>query len=173
MLGRAARPKRRTRRAIRVGRRRPGEPRGRGGGIRGRRRYTRSGGATSSRRMDGFRRPRWECLASQVDNPVKYIIVAISAAVVLATLVFVGSGYLSTRSADRKADDLRGKVHAMTAQDLAAAIARCDATPSPDEPRGGAVRHDAAFCEDVAREVDNRPLEIVNVKPAAAPVLPR
>jgi hypothetical protein len=108
---------------------------------------------------------------------VKYIIVTISAAVVLATLVFIGNGYLHTRRSDREADDLRATVHAMTLQDLAAAIARCDAAsgahePSRGEPPNGALRRDAAFCEDVTRELDNRPLEIVKVKPAAAPVLP-
>jgi len=105
---------------------------------------------------------------------VRYIIVTISAAAVLATLVFVGSGYLNTRRADRKADDLRATVHAMTLQDLAAAIAACDSTPSSAEPRRGAVpldavRRDAAYCEAVTRELDNRPLEIVKVKPGAAP----
>jgi hypothetical protein len=105
---------------------------------------------------------------------VKYIIVAISVAAVLATLVFVGSGYLNTRRADRESEDLRAKVHAMTLQDLAAAIARCDATPGSEEPRReavppGAVRRDAVYCEDVTRELDNRPLEIVKVKPGAEP----
>jgi hypothetical protein len=100
---------------------------------------------------------------------VKYILVTISAAALLGTLVFVGSGYLNTRRAERKADDLRAKIHAMTLQDLAAAIAQCDAAPSPDEPRRGAMRRDPAYCEDVTRELDNRPLEIVKVKPADAP----
>ena len=110
---------------------------------------------------------------------MKYIIVTISGAAALATLVFVGSGYLNTRRADREGQDLRAKVHAMTLQDLAAAIARCDATPGSEEPQRGAVppdaaprdavRRDAAYCEDVTRELDNRPLEIVKVKPGAEP----
>jgi hypothetical protein len=114
---------------------------------------------------------------------VKYIIIATSAAVVLAMLAFIGNGYLNTRRADRKADDVRAKVHAMTLQDLAAAIARCDEAPAPAEPERGVQRHDAirrdvfrrdaAYCEDVTRELDNRPLEIVKVKPADAQVLPR
>jgi hypothetical protein len=104
---------------------------------------------------------------------VKYLIVTLSAAVVLATLVFIGNGYLNTRRADRKAEDLRAKVHAMTLQDLAAAIARCDAAPAPDEAGRAAPRRNAAYCEDVTRELDNRPLEIVKVKPGAAPVLAR
>jgi hypothetical protein len=65
-------------------------------------------------------------------------------------------------------------VHAMTLQDLAAAIALCDAAPGSEEPRreavpADAVRRDAAYCEDVTRELDNRPLEIVKVKPGAEP----
>ena len=108
---------------------------------------------------------------------MKYIIVTISAAAALATLLFVGSGYLNTRRADRKAEDLRATVHAMTLQELAAAIAQCDSTPSSEEPRRrtaptDAVRRDAAFCESVTRELDNRPLEIVKVKPGAAPAPP-
>jgi hypothetical protein len=108
-----------------------------------------------------------------VNNAIKYIIVTIAAVITLAAAAFIGNGYLNTRRADRKAEDLRAKVHAMTLQDLAAAIARCDAAPAPDEPRPAAPRRDAAYCEEVTRELDNRPLEIVKVKPGGAPLVPR
>jgi hypothetical protein len=102
------------------------------------------------------------------EQAVKYIVVALSAAAILAAVAFIGSGYLLTRRADRKADDLHSAVHAMSLQDLAAAIVRCDAPAAPGAARPGAMRRDAAFCENVARELDDRPLEIVKVKPAGA-----
>ncbi len=88
----------------------------------------------------------------------------------LAALAFVGSGYLGTRRAQHQADRERAVVHAMTQQELAATIARCDAaTPPGDAPRTAAARHAAAYCEDAAREMDNRPLQIVEHKPPAHP----
>jgi hypothetical protein len=94
---------------------------------------------------------------------VKYLASTISAAALLAALVFIGNGYLNSRRSDRKAGEVRSAVHAMTQQELAAAIARCDA---PQEAAGrSAARQDAAYCEDVAREMDDRPLEIVEHKP--------
>lgn len=95
---------------------------------------------------------------------------AAAAAAILAAVAFVGSGYLHTRRAERKADRERSAVHAMTQQDLAAAIARCDAVPAADAPRDAAARRDAVYCEEVAREMDNRPLEIVEHK-LSAPAL--
>ena len=86
---------------------------------------------------------------------VKYIVGTVAALAVLGAFAFVGSGYLHTRSVERKADREREAVHAMTQQDLAAAIARCDAVSG----------RDAAYCEAVAREMDNRPLEIVKRSP--------
>jgi len=85
---------------------------------------------------------------------VKSLVMTVAAAAILAAVAFLGSGYLHTRRAERKADHERAAVHAMTQQDLAAAIARCDA----------ATRRDAVYCEEVAREMDNRPLEIVEHK---------
>ena len=104
---------------------------------------------------------------------MKYLVVTLSTAAVLAMAAFIGSGYLNTRRAERKADDLRAAVHAMTQQDLAAAIARCDSPPGPDEARHGAARRDAAYCENVAREMDDRPLEIVKGHPPAVAPTPR
>jgi hypothetical protein len=102
---------------------------------------------------------------------VKFLLVTATSAAFLALVAFVGSGYLHTRRAEAKADHERAVVHAMTQQDLAAAIARCDAVPSGDTPREAAVRRDAAYCEEVAREMDSRPLEIVEHK-LAVPALP-
>jgi hypothetical protein len=98
------------------------------------------------------------------DETVKYLASTISAAALLAALAFIGTGYLNTRRSDRKAGELRTAVHSMTQQELAAAIARCDAPPQPAGRPTGAPRRDAAYCEDVAREMDDRPLEIVERK---------
>jgi hypothetical protein len=100
---------------------------------------------------------------------MKYLVATLSTAALLAAVAFIGSGYLNTRRAERKADDLRASVHSMTQQDLAAAIARCEAPPGPGEPRNGVARRDAAYCENVAREMDDRPLEIVKGNPPDVP----
>jgi hypothetical protein len=104
---------------------------------------------------------------------VKYLVVTLSTAVLLAAVAFVGSGYLNTRRAERKADHLRAAVHSMTQQDLAAAVARCEAPPEPGAPLDGVARRDAAYCENVAREIDDRPLEIVKGKPPYVVPAPR
>jgi hypothetical protein len=109
---------------------------------------------------------------SYTGSSVKYFVAILSAAVLLAAIAFVGGGYLNTRRAERKAEDRHAAVHSMTQQELAAAIERCDASEdtAAGEARASAVRvkRDAAFCEDVARELDDRPLEIVS--PRRAPV---
>jgi hypothetical protein len=95
---------------------------------------------------------------------VKYLIPTICVAVLLAAAVFVGSGYLKGRRADRTAAAQRSSVRSMSQQELAAAVARCDAAPAS----GQAASRDAAYCEDVAREMDDRPLEIVKRHPPDA-----
>jgi hypothetical protein len=91
---------------------------------------------------------------------------------VLGAIVFVGMGYLHSHRAQREATDRREAVHAMSLQALAAAIARCDA-PLTEKARRGAAGRDDRYCEEVARELDDRPLEVVQVEPAQAPTLPR
>ena len=104
---------------------------------------------------------------------MKYLVATLSTAGLLAVAAFIGSGYLNTRRTERKADELWASVHSMTQQELAAAVARCDSPSGPGEPRHGAARRDAAYCENVAREMDDRPLEIVKGRPPAAAPAPR
>ena len=99
---------------------------------------------------------------------VKTLFATICAAVLLAAIAFVGTGYLNGRRADRSAAAQRSSVRSMTQQELAAAVARCDAAPDPAQ----AQRRDAAYCEDVAREMDDRPLEIVKRNPPDAAATP-
>jgi hypothetical protein len=101
--------------------------------------------------------------------PVKYLVPALCTAVLLAAATFVGSGYLKGRRADRTAAAQRSSVRSMSQQELAAAVARCDAMPAS----GQAAPRDAAYCEDVAREMDDRPLEIVKRNPPEAVPAPR
>jgi hypothetical protein len=116
---------------------------------------------------------------------------AAAATAILAAGAFIGSGYLHTRRVEHKAQRERAAVHAMTQQELAAAIARCDAMPAADTPHDAAAgrdagqqrdsteRRDAAYCEEAAREMDDRPLEIVDhtlpgpMPPAPMPTAPR
>jgi len=155
MLGAVARRQRRTRHVVRVGRSRPQPKQPSRDALRTvlpRRRYT-------HRSVRG-------------GNTVKHLVMTVAAAAaILAAVAFVGSGYLHTRRAEREADHERAAVHAMTQQDLAAAIARCDAVGAGDASRDAAARRNAAYCEEVAREMDNRPLEIVEHKPSP-PALP-
>jgi hypothetical protein len=93
---------------------------------------------------------------------------AAAATAILAAGAFIGSGYLHTRRVEHKAQRERAAVHAMTQQELAAAIARCDAMPAADTPHDAAAgrdagqqrdsteRRDAAYCEEAAREMDDR-----------------
>ncbi len=110
--------------------------------------------------------PLYSCTIREgAGETVKYLASTISAAALLAALVFIGNGYLNSRRSDRKAGEVRSAVHAMTQQELAAAIARCDAPQEAAGRSAAAPRQDAAYCEDVAREMDDRPLEIVEHKP--------
>lgn len=87
---------------------------------------------------------------------VKHLITAGAAAALLAALVFVAGGYVHTRQVERRAADLDARVRAMSMQDLAVAIAHCDAPRAAPAPAP-----QAAFCAQVARELDDRPLEMV------------
>ncbi len=99
----------------------------------------------------------------------KQLLLVICGAIVLGLAAFVGDGYLKGRRAEHKAAAQRDTVHSLTQQELARAVARCDAWQDPGRPPGSGAAPNAKYCEDVAREMDDRPLEIVKQKP---PVLP-
>ena len=98
----------------------------------------------------------------------KYLLGAIAGLVLVGALAFVGGGYLNTRHAERKAAELRTRARGMTDQELARAVAQCDAPAAAGTPAPP-----ADYCEDVAREIDARPLEMVRTMPStlAAPAL--
>ena len=90
----------------------------------------------------------------------KYLPRAIAGLVLLGALAFVAGGYLNTRHAGRQAAELRSRSRGMTDQELARAMAQCDGPAAAGTPAPS-----ADFCEDVAREIDARPLEMVKVTP--------
>ena len=81
--------------------------------------------------------------------------VTLVAAVVLA-VIFMGDGYLRTRRADQKAGALKTAVSTMSIQQLAKASEECDLAQA-----GGQVKHDAAYCAEVFRAIEDQPLQIV------------
>jgi hypothetical protein len=81
--------------------------------------------------------------------------VTVAAAVVLAVL-FVGDGYLRTRRVDQKTGALKSAVSTMSIQQLAKASEECDLARA-----GGQVKHDAGYCAEVFRAIEDQPLQIV------------
>ena len=81
--------------------------------------------------------------------------VTVAAAVVLAVL-FMGDGYLRTRRADQKTGALKTAVSTMSIQQLAKASQECDLAQA-----SGQVKHDAGYCAEVFRAIEDQPLQIV------------
>jgi hypothetical protein len=86
----------------------------------------------------------------------KVTVVAVGVIVILA-VIFMGDGYLRTRRADQKSGALRTAVSAMSIQQLAKASEECDLAQA-----GGRVHHDAAYCAEVFRAIEDQPLQIVD-----------
>jgi len=84
--------------------------------------------------------------------------VTVGALVILAVL-FLGDAYLRTRSAAQKTSELKTAVSAMSLQQLAAASKECDEALS----LGGRAKHDAAYCAEVFRAIEDQPLQMVEV----------
>ncbi len=85
----------------------------------------------------------------------KATVVAVGVVVILA-VIFMGDGYLRTRRAEQKSGALRTAVSAMSIQQLARAAEACDLAQA-----GGRVHHDAAYCAEVFRAIEDQPLQIV------------
>ncbi len=82
------------------------------------------------------------------------------AVIVFACLaaIFVGDGLVNTRRAARKAQSLTATVSAMSPQELAARVRDCESGGQPGQARQS---HDAAYCAEVMRIIDNQSLQIV------------
>lgn len=82
------------------------------------------------------------------------------AVIVFACLsaLFIGNGFVKTKRAGQKAQSLTATVSALSPQDLAARVRDCEAAGQPSQAR---PPYDAAYCAEVMRVIDNRPLQIV------------
>jgi hypothetical protein len=83
-----------------------------------------------------------------------YVVTAVGA--VLAA-VLIGDGYLRTRRASAHAVTLKTAVAAMSIQELARRVGECEPSPGSGAP----VKHDAAYCAEVMRAIEQRPLQLV------------
>ena len=88
-----------------------------------------------------------------------------AAIIVFACLaaIFVGDGWVKTKRVEHKAQSLTASVSAMSPQELAARVRECDSAGQPGQER---PPHDAAYCAEVMRVVDNQPLQIVTTPQA-------
>jgi hypothetical protein len=77
--------------------------------------------------------------------------------------LFLGDGYLKTRRIDQTASAVRASLSAMSIQELARRVRECDPPTGSDQR----VIHDTAYCAEVMRAIEDRPLQAVEVKPSA------
>ncbi len=84
----------------------------------------------------------------------KYTIAIVS---VILMAVAIGSGYVKTKHAEHNKGTLISSLSAMSIQELSARSKQCDESPAAR----GSGRHDSDYCTAVWREIEARPLQIV------------
>jgi hypothetical protein len=89
--------------------------------------------------------------------------IAVTLFMVLCAIV-IGDGLVKSKRAERNSSLITETVAALSPQQLAVSVAECDAQQRPGQARP----HDAAFCAEVSRRLDNQPLQIVDT-PNRAP----
>jgi len=91
------------------------------------------------------------------------------AVIVLACLaaIFIGDGLVKTKRAGQKARSLTATVSALSPQELAARVRDCEAAGQPSQVP---PPYDAAYCAEVMRVIDNRPLQMVTPQRMPDPV---
>jgi hypothetical protein len=101
--------------------------------------------------------------------PTKATMKYTAAVIVLACLaaIFVGDGWVKTKRAGQKAQSLTATVSALSPQDLAARVRDCEAAGQPSQAR---PPYDAAYCAEVMRVIDDRPLQMVTPQRMPDPV---
>lgn len=77
----------------------------------------------------------------------------------------IGDGYVKTKHADQSTSTLRATVSAMSIQQLAVALRDCDPPPGSSQPRN----HDTAYCAEVMRVIEDRPLQAVDTERPSPP----
>jgi hypothetical protein len=88
--------------------------------------------------------------------------------VVLLGGIVIGDGFVKTRHAEQSTSTLRATISAMSIQQLARELRDCDPPPGLGPP----PNHDAAFCAEVMRVIEDRPLQAVDTEHPAPPPLP-
>ncbi|MGC1522143.1 MAG: hypothetical protein WA803_11440 [Steroidobacteraceae bacterium] len=82
--------------------------------------------------------------------------IAIAASAILMAIA-IGGGYLKTRHAEHATATLESSLSTMSIQDLSVRSKQCDDSPAGRE----SGRHDSDYCTAVWREIEARPLQIV------------
>jgi hypothetical protein len=88
---------------------------------------------------------------------MKFTIAAIVSAILCA--VVIGDGYLKSRRAKQHAVTVTTSLSTMSIQELSRHSEECDQS----QGRGQSTKQDAAYCAEVWREIEARPLEVVEV----------
>jgi hypothetical protein len=81
--------------------------------------------------------------------------IAIVSAILMA--IAIGGGYIRTRHAEHDTVTLKSSLSTMSIQDLSVRSKQCDESPAGRE----SGRHDSDYCTAVWREIEARPLQIV------------
>jgi hypothetical protein len=84
--------------------------------------------------------------------------VAVIVSVVLGAVI-VADGIVKTSRARLHVSTVKSKVSTMSQRQLAVGVKECDAPPESGERS----KHDADFCAEVTRALDDEPLQIVQV----------
>jgi hypothetical protein len=85
--------------------------------------------------------------------------------VVLLGGIVIGDGYVKSRHAEQSTSTLRATISAMSVQQLAGELRDCDPPPGLGPP----ANHDAAFCAEVMRVIEDRPLQAVDTDHPSPP----
>jgi len=78
---------------------------------------------------------------------------------VILSAVVIGDAFLKSRHVEQNTSKLRAAVSALSIQQLAVAVANCDA----EHRQGERPAHTAAYCEEVRRRLDTEPLQSVEM----------
>jgi hypothetical protein len=92
-------------------------------------------------------------------NKKNLMMVAVALLAILGAL-FLGDGYVKTRRIEETSSTLRAHLAAMSIQELAGRVRECDPPIGSDQR----VTRDAAYCAEVMRAIEDRPLQAVEIK---------
>jgi len=90
----------------------------------------------------------------------KKLMIVMSALLAILGALFIGDGYLKTRRVEQTTSTLRASLAAMSIQELAGRVRDCDPPVGSDQR----VTRDPAYCAEVMRAIEDRPLQAVEIK---------